>query len=186
MRRPILAAALAVALASSGIQYAFAQSRPLARSAPARAMTLAAPVSWNLNGKWVYRRYLNRPDIMVGSGSDAAATALSLLFGEGIMTLRFTPPNKVTGTFDMGGGYVLDLSGTVVVAGGHTSISMVGPGRAGTPTAGWEYDYNGVLTKRWPKGVDQIPVIVGSVFRAKPHGSSPAGMVASFIAVKKP
>ena len=32
----------------------------------------------------------------------------------------------------------------------------------------------------------QVPALVGSVIRAKPHGSAPAGYVASFIAVKQP
>jgi hypothetical protein len=35
-------------------------------------------------------------------------------------------------------------------------------------------------------GVNQVPALVGSVIRAEPHGSAPAGYVASFIAVKQP
>jgi hypothetical protein len=31
-----------------------------------------------------------------------------------------------------------------------------------------------------------VPAIVGNVFRAKPHNGNPAGVVASFIAVKQP
>src|SRR5436190_401974 len=85
--------------------------------------------STSLAGKWTYRSYLNRADIMVNSDPDpavqalvpiygqgvaAAASALKafdLVFGEGVMT--FDPPtgNSVAGNFDMGGGYVLDLKG---------------------------------------------------------------------------
>jgi hypothetical protein len=31
-----------------------------------------------------------------------------------------------------------------------------------------------------------VPALVGTVIRAKPHGTSPAGYVASFVAVKRP
>jgi len=42
------------------------------------------------------------------------------------------------------------------------------------------------LAHTWPNGIDQVPALVGSVIRAKPHNGSPAGVVASFIAVKQP
>jgi hypothetical protein len=65
-------------------------------------------------------------------------------------------------------------------------VEIVGAGRNGTGTAGWEYDYRGQLAYQWPNGVNQVPALVGTVIRAKPHGASPAGYVASFIAVKQP
>jgi len=34
--------------------------------------------------------------------------------------------------------------------------------------------------------VDQVPALVGTVIRAKPHNGEAAGYVASFIAVKQP
>jgi len=175
-----LAFVLAAVLVGSAGDAVLAQSR----AAPRAALRLsAAAANWAIAGTWVYRSYLDRPDVMVGND---AQTALSLLFGEGTMTLR-TTPGRVSGTFDMGGGYVLDLSGTVTTVNGRTFVHMKGPGRAGTPTAGWEYDYDGVLTERWPTGVNQIPAIVGTVLRAKPHGACcPAGVTASFISVKKP
>jgi hypothetical protein len=138
----------------------------------------------SLDGKWTYRSYFNRPEMMVG---DDAKKALSLLFGEGVMTLAVSQGGKVTGTFDMGDNYVLDLSGTVATSGGETVIRLIGPGRPNTPTAGWEYDYAGTLAYTWPTGVDQIPAIVGTVLRAKPHGpNAPAGVTTSFMAVKQP
>jgi hypothetical protein len=53
----------------------------------------------------------------------------------------------------------------------------------------WIYDYEGYLVAHWPNGVQQIPALVGSVIRTIPHSSSnggisPAGVVASFYAVK--
>ena len=54
----------------------------------------------------------------------------------------------------------------------------------------WVYDYEGYLVPNWPNGVGQVPAIVGSVIRTIPHSGSqpgtvnPAGVVASFYAVK--
>jgi hypothetical protein len=181
------AAPIAVVLTSIVSEVTFAQSKPSHTLTAPHAMMSTEPISWNLAGKWTYRSYLNAPDVMVGSGSNAAATALSLLFGEGVMTLSVTPAHAIAGTFDMGSGYVLDLKGTEEVQNGRTAVAIAGVGRRGTPTDGWEYDYDGVLTKRWSKGVNQIPAIVGSVFRAKAHGQgAPAGFVATFMAVKQP
>jgi hypothetical protein len=179
-----------------------AQTRPMVTVAP----TAAAPASsWDtsLAGKWTYRSYLNRAEIIVGDdpepavrnlaaifgqGSTAnnAAKALSLIFGEGVMT--FDPPagNAITGNFDMGGGYVLDLKGTMqTLSSGDISIELFGTGRAGTPTANWEYDYRAFLTPKWPNGVNQIPTLVGTVIRAKPHDGGAAGVTASFISIKQ-
>jgi hypothetical protein len=88
----------------------------------------------------------------------------------------------------MGGGYALDLEGTIRPAseGVPATIEIAGRGRAGTPTDGWEYDYFGFLAHQWPKGVNQVPALVGTVIRAKPHDGAPAGYVASFVAVKQP
>jgi hypothetical protein len=63
--------------------------------------------------------------------------------------------------------------------------AIAGVGRANTPTAGWEYDYNCITGSVWPNGVDQVPSILGTVIRAKPHNGSPAGVVASFIGVRQ-
>ena len=136
-------------------------------------------------GKWTYRSYHNRPEVIVDQ--DAAA-ALRLLFGEGVMTFENTDLKLVKGTFDMGGGYLLDLEGTVrwQTYAAPAIFEISGKGRAGTPTEGWQYDYVGYLAWQWPNGINQVPAIVGTVIRTKPHGNSPAGYVASFIAAKQP
>jgi hypothetical protein len=171
-------------------------------SAPTAAASMASFDS-SLTGKWTYRSYLNRADIIVsddpepavrnlaamfGQGSTAnnAAKALALIFGEGVMT--FNPPSgtTVTGNFDMGGGYVLDLKGTMQTTGaGDIAVELFGTGRAGTPTANWEYDYKASTTPKWPNGVNQIPTLVGTVIRAIPHDGGAAGVVASFISIKQ-
>lgn len=166
----------------------------------------AAAGAWDssLRGKWTYRSYLNRADVTVNAAPDAAVQALSaiygpqvtnaasavtafnLVFGEGVMT--FDPPqgNSITGNFDMGGGYVLDLKGTMQTSpAGDISVELFGTGRAGTKTENWEYDYRASTTAKWPNGVNQIPTLVGTVIRAKPHDGGAAGVVASFIAIKQ-
>ena len=190
---------LACLLVPSGIS--LAQTRSQLMFAP---MATAPEATWDnsLPGKWTYRSYLNRADITVGDdpeppvrnlvavfgqGSTAnnAVKALSLIFGEGIMT--FDPPsgNAITGDFDMGGGYVLDLKGTMQkLSSGDITVELFGTGRTGTPTANWEYDYKAFITPKWPNGVNQIPTLVGTVIRAKSHDGGPAGVVASFIAIK--
>jgi hypothetical protein len=133
-------------------------------------------------GKWTYRSFHNDP-APVG---DDANKALGLIFAEAEFTFETPSATELRGTIDWGSGG-LDLKGTIQPAGATAPLSLqaVGTGRPKTPTEGWEYDYNACLAHDWPNGINQIPALVGSVIRAKPHGSAPAGYVASFIAVKQ-
>jgi len=181
--------------AQTRLQQAFAE--PAAASAPA----------WDtsLPGKWTYRSYRNQADVLVNADPDPAVAALdpiygkgnagtassalkafNLVFGEGVMTFDKPSGNKITGVLDMGGGYFLDLKGTMsTAASGDIAVEIFGYGRPGTPTDNWEYDYKATTTPKWPNGVGQVPCLVGTVIRAKPHGVAPAGYVASFIAIKQ-
>lgn len=154
---------------------------------PTTVAPKAAPIKTRnvFAGKWTYRSYLNRPDVMVNGD---AQKALSLVFGEGVFTIDDGDPKVIRGNLDMGGGYVLDLRGSIKAAvGAAPAIAQIrGIGRPSTPTDNWEYDYQGYLAWTWPDGVAQIPAIVGTVVRAKPHGTAKAGIVASFIAAKQP
>jgi hypothetical protein len=147
-------------------------------------VTLPTPAAPSISGQWTYRSYVNTSDLVNGD----AAKALALIFGEGTFTFQVTSTRVLSGTLDMGGGYVLDLKGKVEPATRNAPlrVEIAGFGRPSTPTAGWEYDYHGELAYQWPKGVGQVPALVGSVLRAKPHNGSPAGYVASFIAVSHP
>jgi hypothetical protein len=108
-----------------------------------------------LDGKWTYRSFYN----------EISGTELK-------------------GIIDWGSGG-LDLKGTVCPAGPLT-VQIVGMGRPGTQTDGWRYDYNGSLAYEWPNAVNQVPALVGTVIRVNAHGpKSPAGVTASFIAVKQ-
>lgn len=135
-----------------------------------------------LAGQWTYRSYRDTPDLVNGD----ASKALALIFGEGVFTFDTPSEQTLKGTLDMGGRYVLDLDGKIQrdTQNSSVTIKVIGLGRAGTPTDGWEYDYHAALAYEWPDGVNQVAAFVGSVIRAKPHNGAAAGYVASFIAVK--
>jgi hypothetical protein len=160
---------------------AMAQNRGTpASTATAAKVALPADASM-LAGKWTYRSYVNTT-ALVGDDKDKA---LAIIFGEGVYAFDLPNGGALAGTLDMGGGYVLDLKGTVALT-APLSVAISGYGRPATPTAGWEYDYNASLAYQWPNGVNQAPALVGTVIRAKPHDGGAAGVVASFIAVKQP
>lgn len=135
-----------------------------------------------LAGKWTYRSFHNNPALV----TDNDNTALSLFFAEATFTFNINADGLLTGAIDWNGGG-LDLQGAVQPAetGSPLTVQIVGLGRPGTQTDNWEYDYFGYLAHSWPNGVAQVPALVGSVLRAKPHNGAPAGYVASFIAVKQ-
>jgi hypothetical protein len=124
-------------------------------------------------GSWAYRSYLNTSD--------------QRPFGAGLFTFQTPSPTTLQGTLDMGSDLVLDLQGTIAPATDKSplTVEIRGFGRAGTSTEGWEYDYHAALAYHWPAGVDQVESLVGSVLRAKPHNGQPAGVTASFIAVRQ-
>jgi len=138
-----------------------------------------------LTGKWTYRSYRSDPSLVGGDPNKA----LQSIFGEGVFTFEVLQNNTLKGIFDMDGVYVIELKGLIqssIQNGASLTLSIDGYGRAGTLTDGWEYDYHGSLDYQWPNGSDQIPSLVGSVIRAKPHGTAKARYVASFIAIKQP
>lgn len=179
MRSALLSLGIAASLLTTPV---LAQNRVQATPGPV-ASYAAATESALLLGKWTYRSYFNTAALVTDADS-----ALAQIFGQGVFTFETPSSTTLTGTFDMGGGLVLDMKGTFRPAapGSPLTLELVGSGRAGTRTDGWQYDYNAFLAHRWPNGVNQIPALVGSVIRAKPHNGSPAGFVASFIAVKQP
>lgn len=136
-------------------------------------------------GKWTYRSYLNNPEL-VGDDHD---TAFALIFGEGVFDLTQDDETNFHGALGMGAGYALTLTGTLDPGSddGPAGFGIVGLGIDGTPTAGWRYDYRGVTSYPWPKAVDQMPCLLGTVIRVVAHGPhSPAGVTASFVAIRQP
>lgn len=124
-------------------------------------------------GKWIYRSFLNEPSMPE--------------FGEGTFTFDDSPLGHLSGTLLMpvdSPTLQLNLRGNFQL-GTPFAARFQGVGIAGTGTAGWIYDYIGYYIPDWPDGVQQVPAFVGSVIRTVAHGpQSPAGVVASFIAVR--
>jgi hypothetical protein len=137
-----------------------------------------------LTGKWTYRSFLNDPTEVTSDPNKAAEKLLALLFAEAVFTFEIPTPTTLKGAIDWPGGG-LNLHGTMRDEAGAPVVSITGTGRPHTDTAHWEYDYHGQLAHHWPDGVNQQPALVGNVIRAKPHNGAPAGVVASFIAVKQ-
>lgn len=138
--------------------------------------------SSDLNGTWTYRSFRNDPTPVDGDPQKA----LALFFAEAEFRLQASSDAAFSGVIDWGSGG-LDLTGTVRPGSADTPVAFAisGIGRPGTQTDGWEYDYNGCLSYKWPAGDNQVPSLVGSLIRAKPHDGAPAGYTASFIAVKR-
>jgi hypothetical protein len=171
--------------AALSITSALAQLR-LSPASPELGPSTTSAGGW-LAGKWTYRSFHNNPAPVADDPRTAAENALNLIFAEAVLAFELPSGTAVKGTIDWDGGG-LDLNGTIYpgATGAGPSFEIVGIGRRGTDTAGWEYDYRGQLAYQWPGGINQILVLVGTVIRAKPHNGSPAGYVASFIAVKRP
>lgn len=129
-------------------------------------------------GSWTYRSLLNDCDV------DRKFDALE--FGRGTIVVEDAPAQILKGT----------------IGGPDWSLTLQGSREYGTPMRArfqgvgivqgekWIYDYDAYLVAHWPNGVEQVPVLVGSVIRTIPHSGSrpgtisPAGVVASFYAVK--
>ena len=134
----------------------------------------------SLQGTWTYRSFHNDSGLVGGDPAKAAA----LIFGEGVFTLTQTQDGSVSGKLDMGGGYALDIAGHFQAGvTGPALLQMAGTGIDGTPTEGWEYDYQAFPAPMWPGAVEQAATLVGTTIRAKPHNRQPAGVTASIVMV---
>ena len=130
-------------------------------------------------GTWTYRSLLNNPDL--------SADFNSLEFGRANLRFEQAGPGIIKGIiYDTG--WQLDLYGSIQY-GNPATIWFRGSGIVSGSE--WIYDYLAYLVPNIPEGKKQVPAIVGSITRAIPHpdgqgGTSPAGVVASFYAVKQP
>ena len=137
----------------------------------------------HLNGEWTYRSFINNPEEV----GDDPNKALALIFGEGQLTLTFTTSHLLSGVLDFGQGAAMDLYGDFFAGSGISPdlLIITGTGRAGTTTDKWVYQYKGYVVPSWAEGVNQVPAILGTVIRTIPHGSGTAGVVASFMMLKR-
>ena len=128
----------------------------------------------SLTGTWIYRSLHNDPNL---------ATGFDMLeFGRANISIEDAPMGVFKGRI-YGTGWELQLNGAIGY-GTPWSVRFQGTGTVGGEP--WIYDYSGYVVPPWPNGVDQRPAIVGSVIRTIAHsgGQAPAGVVASFYAVR--
>lgn len=135
-----------------------------------------------ISGKWIYRSFNNSTEKV----NNDPQKALELLFGEGELTFVSQESNRWSATLSFGEEWVMDLAGFIEDRGLVDGLILhgTGVGRDNTNTAGWVYEYRGLVLSQWPAGVDEVPSIVGTVIRTVRHGTGAAGKVASFIANK--
>lgn len=129
-------------------------------------------------GTWSYRSLLNDPDLNTDFDK--------LEFGRGTIVIEQGPLDLLTGTIG-GPGWSLALHGSRAY-GSPMQVRFQGKGIVSGSE--WIYDYIGWLVPVWPNSdsTKQRAAIVGSVTRTIPHpsngGTAPAGVVASFYAVR--
>lgn len=131
-----------------------------------------------LLGQWTYRSFNNNPD--------ESAAFDSLEFGRGTIRVDASEMDEFKGLI-FGPGWSLNLKGSSNW-GNPFEVRFQGTGTIGG--APWVYDYVGYVVRPWPNGVNQQMAMVGSIVRTIPHpdgagGTAPAGVVASWIAVKQ-
>lgn len=146
-----------------------------------RLTTPRASLEDSFSGKWTYRSFVSDPAM-----SDPNAPLKTLLFGQGALEIAADSAGNASGTLS-GNGWQLDLTGRCH-AGDPPSIRFQGKGMIDGEL--WVYDYIGYAVPKWPDGIDQRPAIVGTIIRTVPHsngsgGTSPAGYVAQWIAVRQ-
>ena len=131
-------------------------------------------------GNWAYRSLLNNPDL--------SADFDKLEFGRGTLAIAAESDTLMGGTIG-GPGWSLELRGSLAY-GSPMQARFQGKGEVGG--APWIYDYVAWLVPAWPASAagQQTDAMVGSVTRTIPHpdgngGTSPAGVVASFYAVRQ-
>ncbi len=129
-------------------------------------------------GTWTYRSLQNNPDLKVGFDT--------LEFGRANLKIDIAVNGDITGKiYDTG--WELTLRGNFQ-SGNPATVAFQGTGNIGG--APWAYDYLAYLVPHISNGLNQVPALVGSVTRAIPHpdgqgGTSPAGVVCTFYAVKQ-
>ena len=105
MRRGLLPLGIIALLLTTPV---VAQNRVQGSPPIPRATYAAATESGLVLGKWTYRSYFNTAALVTDADS-----ALAQIFGQGVFTFETPSSTAVTGTFDMGGGLVLDVKGTI-------------------------------------------------------------------------
>lgn len=135
----------------------------------------ARPTNNPFAGRWTYRSFNHIPDIEIDYNE--------LELARGILIIHDFPLGSFSGRLSFSDTLQYELTGSSSF-GNPFTIRFQGKGDA-IGSKGHLYDYVGYLEPIWPNGVAQLPVIVGSVIRTLPHDKRPAGVVASWIAMRQ-
>ena len=177
------------------LRHARAGAHGAVRSLRPGAATSASSVQGRLNRNGVsHERQSLRRKLDLSQPAERSPTSNTdfnnLEFGRGTIVINEAPMQLLTGTIG-GPGWSLKLKGARAY-GNPMSVRFQGKGIVGGEE--WIYDYEGWLVPAWPNGVQQVPAMVGSIVRTIPHSGSapkgkpppinPAGVVASWYAVK--
>ncbi len=136
----------------------------------------------DVTGTYTYRSFLNEPDIVNDFNK--------LQFAEAELTLISSLNGKITGLLswptneDESERAVMTIEGDLVSR-EPSLIRLRGSGAKGSDIEAFEYVYELTLAKHWPETTHPRMCLVGSVMRAKDHGTSKAGVTASVIAVQR-
>jgi FtsP/CotA-like multicopper oxidase with cupredoxin domain len=146
-------------------------------NASSQTSSASGPLDGTLLGKWTYRSFNNNPN--------QETPPSDLLFGEGTLTITKASDGKLEGNFDFGPGYGMQVSGSVGY-GSPPTLQFEARG-TGVNNGDWRYGYTAYLSFQFPQATDQRPSLVGTIVRLQPHsgGKAPAGVTASWIAVKQ-
>ena len=103
---------------------------------------MPTPTSMNqFKGKWIYRSLVNSKVLNTQFNN--------LQFGLGTIDFKKIVHGKILeSTLDMGSSLVLNLEGEISGS-DPVALKWRGTGIAGSPTAGWIYDYQAYLAPTW-------------------------------------
>ena len=137
---------------------------------------------YDLTGTYTYRSFINEPQIVNDFSKLQFAEAEVTLIGslDGTITGVLSWPTKE----DDSERAVMDLQGRIV-SWGPLLIQLEGVGRKGSAIADFDYKYELTAAQQWPETTAPRLCLVGSVIRAKDHGTVKAGFTASVIAVQR-
>jgi hypothetical protein len=136
----------------------------------------------DLTGYYTYRSLLNRPE--------PADDFNRLRFGEGDLFLWVAADGQIRGTLGFPADPLaaekdfMDVTGRVT-GWAPVSIELEGVGRPGTGTTDFDYKHQATIAPSFADAIGQRPAFVGTVLRAKPHGTAQAGFTATTIAVRR-
>ncbi|MGH3921836.1 MAG: hypothetical protein ACRDTT_02990 [Pseudonocardiaceae bacterium] len=136
----------------------------------------------DLTGYYTYRSFLNR--------QQPAGDFNTIRFGEGELFLWVAADGSVQGTLGFPADPLANQKDFMDITGRVTgwsppALELEGLGRPETGTEEFDYKYQTELGPTFPEADRQRSALLGTVLRAKPHGTAPAGVTASFVAVKR-